>query len=191
MGTDSIRATLQWVMSFKVAFVVSMMTAATLYAGKFPSADEAARQLLIGSTYERETLLLTKAELASSAELAAKEIPSALVTRYVIRNEAGGIVGYAYLDKHLVRTLPQTLIVAVDADGILVRMKVLAFREPAEYIARDGWMEQFCGKTVEDQIRMKKNVDGITGATLTARAVSQCARRTLAIHHVLDQRGKK
>jgi len=167
------------------------VTAASLYAGKLPGADEAVRMLLPGNSYERETLLLTEIEQAAGTELAAKEIPSALVTRYVVRNEADGIVGYAYLDKHLVRTLPQTVMVAVDADGVLVGIKVLAFREPAEYMARDGWMAQFRGKTVQDEIKMKKNIDGITGATLTARAVTQCARRTVSIHQVLDQRGNK
>ncbi len=178
-------------MYFKVAIVLLLVTAGSSLAGKFPAADEAVRQLLPDGTYERETLLLTKTEQALGTELAAKEIPSALVTRYVARNEEGGIAGYAYLDKHLVRTLPETLMVAVDAEGILVGIRILAFREPAEYMARDGWMEQFRGKKAEDQIRMKKNIDGITGATLTARAVAQCGRRTLAIHQILEGRENK
>jgi Na+-translocating ferredoxin:NAD+ oxidoreductase RnfG subunit len=53
-------------------------------------------------------------------------------------------------------------------------------------MAPEGWMEQFREKTVKDEIRMKKNIDGITGATLTARAVTQCARRIMAIHQVLE-----
>jgi Na+-translocating ferredoxin:NAD+ oxidoreductase RnfG subunit len=175
-------------MYFKKLFILLVVTTASLHAGKLPGADEAVRQLLPGDSYERETLLLTEAEQAAGTELAAKEIPSALVTRYVVRNEAGEVAGYAYLDKHMVRTLPQTLMVAVDADGVLIGIKVLAFREPAEYMARDGWTKQFRGKTVQDEIKMKKNIDGITGATLTARAVTQCARRAVSIHHVLEQR---
>lgn len=185
--TDSIRATLRLATSFKIALVLSITTAASLYAGKLPGADEAVRQLLPGGSYERETYLLNEAERAACVEAAGQEQVGALVTRYVVRND-DGIAGYAYLDKHRVRTLPQTLMVALDANGAVVGIKVLAFREPAEYMARDGWMEQFRGKTVEDQIRMKKNIDGITGATLTARAITQCARRIMAIHQVLEQR---
>jgi Na+-translocating ferredoxin:NAD+ oxidoreductase RnfG subunit len=81
--------------------------------------------------------------------------------------------------------------VAVSAEGAVVGIRVLAFREPAEYMAADGWMEQFRGKTAGDDIRMKKNIDGITGATLTSRAVTQCARRVLAVHQTLEQRGEE
>jgi Na+-translocating ferredoxin:NAD+ oxidoreductase RnfG subunit len=175
-------------MSFKAALLLSVLMTVCAQAGKYPTADEAVRQLLSGATsFERETILLTPSQQKAGADAAAQNEIGGLVTRYVARTESG-TAGFAYLDKHLVRTLPQTLMVAVDAEGALVGMKVLAFREPTEYIARDGWMEQFRGKTVEDEIRMKKNIDGITGATLTARAVTQCARRTLAIHQVLEQR---
>jgi Na+-translocating ferredoxin:NAD+ oxidoreductase RnfG subunit len=177
-------------MSFKTVLLLGLVLTASARAGKLPSADEAVRDLLPDCGYERETLLLTQAEQSACVEAANQKDVRALVTRYVATNQTG-IVGYAYLDKHLVRTLPQTLMVAVDADGSLVGIKVLAFREPAEYIARDGWMEQFRGKTAADEIRMKKNIDGITGATLTARAVTQCARRTLAIHQVLEQQDPK
>jgi Na+-translocating ferredoxin:NAD+ oxidoreductase RnfG subunit len=190
MITILTRAILRLATSSKIALVLSITTAASLYAGKLPGADEAVRQLLPDGSYERETLLLTKAEQSVCAESASQKAVGALVTRYVARSEAG-IAGYAYLDKHQVRTLPQILMVAVDADGALVGIRVLAFREPAEYMARDGWMEQFRGKTVQDEIRMKKNIDGITGATLTSRAVTQCARRVMAIHQVLEQRDKE
>jgi Na+-translocating ferredoxin:NAD+ oxidoreductase RnfG subunit len=174
-------------MSFKRIFAVTVMMAVSLSAGKLPGADEAVRQLLDGDSYERETLLLTASEKAVSAETSAQEDISALVTRYVVR-DASGVIGYAYLDKHLVRTLPQTIMVAVDEEGALVGIRVLAFREPSEYMAKEGWLGRFHGKTVDDEIRMKKNIDGMTGATLTSRAVTQCARRTMAIHRILEQR---
>lgn len=187
---DSIKAISRWATSFKIALLLSLATTISLHAGKLPGADEAVRQLLPKASYERETLLLTQTEQLACEKSANQEDVRALVTRYVARNDSG-VTGYAYLDKHQVRTLPQTLMVVVDAEGRLVGIKVLAFREPAEYMSREGWMEQFRGKTVRDQILMKKNIDGITGATLTARAVTQCARRVLAVHQVLEQREKK
>lgn len=184
---DSTRPTWRLATSFKAAILLTAITTASLSAGTLPGADEAVRQLLPGTSHERETYLLTEAEQAACAASSGQQGVIALVSRYIVRDEAG-IAGYAYLDKHRVRTLPQTLMVALDADGALVGMRVLAFHEPAEYMARDGWLEQFRGKTVEDEIRMKKNIDGITGATLTSRAVTQCARRVMSVHQVLEQR---
>ena len=103
------RPTLRWAMSFKVALSLLIATAASLYAGKLPGADEAVRQLLPGASYERETHVLTADEKSASAESSAAKSVSALVSRYIVRNDAGDILGYAYLDKHMVRTLPQTL----------------------------------------------------------------------------------
>ena len=190
MIRDMIRPTSRWAMSSKIILVLTLFMAGSLCAGKLPGADEAVRLLLPGSSTERETHLLVKSDREECAQLTGQKDIGALVTRYVVRN-GDDIAGYAYLDKHMVRTMPQTLMVAVDADGTLVGIKVLAFREPAEYMAREGWMQQFHGKQVKDELRMKKNIDGITGATLTSRAVTQCARRILVIHQVLEQREKK
>ncbi len=173
--------------SFKLPLVLLLIAAAPSHAGKLPGADDAVGQLFPGGSYERETLLLTEAEQQACAVSANQKEIGALVTRFVVQDETG-IIGYAYLDKHMVRTLPQTLMVAVDPGGALIGIRVLAFREPAEYRARTGWLAQFTGKTPGDEIRMKKNIDGITGATLTSRAVTQCARRALAIHQHLAQR---
>lgn len=188
--TISTRPILRSATSFKVALVLSILTATSLPAGTLPGAGEAVRLLLPGLAYERETYLLNEAELTAYMEAAGQEEVGALVTRYVARSE-DGIAGYAYLDKHKVRTLPQTLMVALDAKGAVVGIRVLAFREPAEYMAQQGWMEQFRGKTAGDEIRMKKNIDGITGATLTARAVTQCARRVMAVHQILEQQAEE
>lgn len=158
-----------------------------LRAGRFPGADEAVRAVFPGAVAERESILLSDAESAQVAERAGQDEPRALVTRYVVRRD-NAVVGYAYLDKHLVRTLPEIILVSVDADGALQKIDVLAFQEPLEYLAPKSWLQQFTGRTVDDEIRLKKNVDGITGATLTARAVSQAARRILTVHAVLGAR---
>ncbi len=185
--TNSIRPIWRWDTYFKAALFIMIATTVSLSAGTFPGADETVRQLLPGISYERETFLLNEAEQEACAASAGQKSIGALVTRYVVRDEAS-IAGYAYLDKHRVRTMPQTLMVALDADGVLVGIRVLAFHEPAEYMAREGWMEQFRGKTVDEEIRLKKNIDGITGATLTSRAVTQCARRVLAVHQIVEGR---
>lgn len=184
---DSIRPILRWATSFKGALLLSCLAAATLFAETLPGADEAVRKLLPGTSHIREALLLNEDEQKVCAEVAGQKSVGALVSRYVVRSKEG-LVGYAYLDKHRVRTLPQTLLVALDAEGAIVGVRVLAFHEPAEYMARDGWLKQFVGKTAKDEIRMKKNIDGITGATLTARAVTQSARRVMAVHQVLEKR---
>ena len=56
--------------------------------------------------------------------------------------------------------------------------------EPEEYLPRPSWYAQFIGKRLDDDLRLKRGIKGVTGATLTARATTDAARRLLALHAV-------
>jgi len=75
--------------------------------------------------------------------------------------------------------------VALDAAGAVSRVEVLSFREPQEYLPRDAWYEQFDGRRLDAELRLKRGVRGVTGATLTARATTEAVRRVLALHAVI------
>lgn len=157
-------------------------------AGGFPSADDALAGLFPESaSWSRKTLVLTPEEKKQIAEVTNQRKPLSLVAQYEIRNE-DEIIGFAYLDRHRVRTLPEILLVTLSKAGEVLDVQVLAFREPMEYLAKPAWYAQFVGMMQEDKVRMKRNIDGITGATLTARAGVQAVRRTLAVHQLLLER---
>jgi hypothetical protein len=150
--------------------------------------DEALELAFPRCTVERGTIYLTGEQRARAAELAGAEIDSAIVHPYVARDEAGRIAGTAYFDRHRVRTLDETLMIVVDAGGRLRRVEVLAFAEPPEYVPRGAWYDQFAGRELDDELNLKRGIRGVTGATLTARATTACARRVLAVHRVLAER---
>lgn len=95
------------------------------------------------------------------------------------------LVGYAMLDSHLVRTLPETLLVVVDASGAVSATYVMAFHEPPDYLPGDRWLRLFHGRRLSDDLRVGQAIVGITGSTLSARAVAGSVRRSLAIYQVL------
>jgi Na+-translocating ferredoxin:NAD+ oxidoreductase RnfG subunit len=103
----------------------------------------------------------------------------------------GQPVGYAYLDTHRVRTLPETLMVVLEPDGGVRRVEVVVFREPIEYIPRDSWYGQFEGERLSDELALKRDIRPVTGATLTARATTEAVRRVLAIHAVMGTGGDR
>jgi hypothetical protein len=136
---------------------------------------------------EREARFLTGAERGRAEELAGVGIPGELVTRYVATKD-GALVGTAYFDTHLVRTLPETIVVVVDPSGRAARVEILAFGEPQDYLPRPKWLEQFRNRVLDGDLAVKRGIHGITGATLSARAVTEATRRVLALHRVLDER---
>lgn len=143
-----------------------------------------------GAKVERRTAYLTEAQQKAAKALSGdEELPSALATYYVATKDDRG-VGTAYFDTHTVRTMPETIMVVVDPTGAIARIEVLSFSEPEEYLPKAHWYEQFQGKPLDDELSLKRGVRAVTGATLTAHATTDAARRVLALHRVLQGGGK-
>jgi Na+-translocating ferredoxin:NAD+ oxidoreductase RnfG subunit len=89
-----------------------------------------------------------------------------------------------------VRTLNETLLVAITAEGRIQRVEVVAFREPADYMAKAAWVKQFEGQGLDPRLSLKGSIHPLSGATLTAHAMTDAARRCLALHQVLYREAK-
>ncbi len=136
-----------------------------------------------GCKIERTTVFLTQAQKKRAAELARAKVPRSIV--YPYRCERGGT---AYFDTHRVRTLEETIMVAIE-DGRIVRIEVLAFREPLDYVPGERWYGQFLQVPLQDDLELGRQIHPVAGATLTARATTDAARRVLAIHHAIAESG--
>lgn len=151
------------------------------------SQEEALRMAFPGATsIERRTAYLGEKELAAARGLAGRgvEVRQGVVTYYV-GMRAGKPMGAAYFDVHRVRTLPEVLMVVVSPAAEVERIEVLKFSEPPEYRAPQGWLEQFHGRRLSPDLSLKGAIVNMTGATLTSNAVTDAARRVLALHRVI------
>ena len=151
----------------------------------FSTVEDALSKAFPGCTVERTTVYLTEQQREGAAELAGLEIPSAIVYPYVASCDSQ-YGGTAYFDAHRVRTLPETLMVIVSPNGDVVHVEVLSFDEPEEYIPRTIWYQQFTEEPLDDDLQLGRGIDGVTGATLTARATTEAVRRILALHRILE-----
>jgi len=134
----------------------------------------------------RRTAFLEEADLAAARGLAGDgvEVDQTVVTYYMgLRDDAP--LGAAYFDVHRVRTLPEVLMIVVAPDESIARIEVLKFSEPPEYRAAEGWIEQFSGRGLDDELSLKGAIRNMTGASLTSQAVTRAARRVLALHRVI------
>jgi FMN-binding domain len=181
-------------MSFEVRFAAALAallsSAAPVYGKVFLTQEEALKLAFPGATVERKTAFLTESELQEAAMLSGGPRPSALAVAYAATRD-GRLVGTAYFDTHVVRTQPETLMVVVDPAGAIARVEVLSFLEPEEYLPRAHWYAQLPGRILDDELSLKRGIRPVSGATLTARATTEAARRVLALHRVLEKRVKK
>lgn len=167
------------------AFFILHFLGAPAPAVTYLTQSEALARAFPDAQVERRGYVLTEAQMAAAAKLAGAKLPSALAAAYVATRE-GVTVGTAYFDAHRVHSLPQTLMIVVGPDGTLADVVVLAFAEPPKYQAPEPWIRQFLGRNLDDRLTLKQDIQGISGATLTARSTTKAVRRALALHAVLQ-----
>lgn len=152
----------------------------------FLTADEALALAFPKCEVKRETVYLTDAQKQRVGQLAGSELDGSIARPWTARRD-GRVIGTAYLDTHKVRTLRETLFVVVDPEGRVVRTEVLAFAEPQEYLPRASWYEKFQGRALDEELRVKRAIRPVTGASLTVSATTDAVRRVLALHKVLGE----
>ena len=96
------------------------------------------------------------------------------------------LAGYAFLTSDLPPEQrgfngPIEVLVGIDLRGVLTGIVVARYRESlqsvrGDFLATDGFQEQFAGKSIVDAFQVRRDVDGITGATITVDAMSRGIR---------------
>ena len=142
----------------------------------FPEAD----------SVESTSFFLTEEQVERVQSLGQAPVETKVVTCHIGRKD-GNVLGYAFIETHIVRTLPETFLIVVSPHGTVQRILTLAFYEPQEYLASERWIAQFDQRSLTPQLQVERAIHGITGSTLTARAVTRGIRKVLALFQVLIQ----
>ncbi len=172
--------------TFVLLAVTAALAAPPAHALILLSMDEALALVFPGAVIERGTVYLGSGQLARAEELAGEKPRAAVVHPYQARRD-GLPVGTAYFDSHIVRTLSETVMVAVDTEGRVLRVEVLSFDEPPEYLPREPWYRQFEGRPLDADLELRRAIRPVSGATITARATTDAVRRVLALHRTLAE----
>ena len=155
----------------------------------FYSRSEALELAFPGADHvESETYVLDEQQVGRIQQLARSEIDTKLIRVYT-GYRGGEVLGYAVIDIHRVRTLPEAFMIVLDPKGTVRSLRVLAFHEPLEYLPSERWYEQFGEMSLTEPIKLGGDVHGVIGATLSARATTKGVRRALAYYEVLIQEG--
>lgn len=151
-------------------------------AAAFPDADR----------IDHRSEILDDAEAEWVEQLARSVLESRLVTLYTAWKD-GRVQGYAFIEVHTVRTMPEAFLVVLTPEGRVRSVRMLAFYEPPEYRPPDRWLALFEALDADRLQPAKKiggEIHGIAGSTLTARAVSGGIRRSLAFYQLLVSSGR-
>jgi Na+-translocating ferredoxin:NAD+ oxidoreductase RnfG subunit len=160
------------------------------HAKVFYSKSEALKLAFPDAERVDEKSLLLDDEQAGQIERLAKSRLESRLVRIYTGYRGDELQGYAFIDVHTVRTLPEGFLVVLTPKGEVRTVRVLAFHEPLEYMPSARWYEQFEHKTIESPLRLGGDVHAIAGATLSSRAATDGVRRALALYQVVIAGGK-
>ena len=163
--------------SMRVFFFLFLF-ATILYAKEFRKPEEVLKELFPDAKIEIRNLVISKEKVKDIEKKARVKIRSRLVSFYLIKKGAN-VIAYGYVDIHRVRTHPEVVLYVISPQGKITYIEILAFHEPLEYMPPENWLKLFIGKDITSPPKFRRDIPNITGATLTARAITRHTRKVL------------
>jgi Na+-translocating ferredoxin:NAD+ oxidoreductase RnfG subunit len=151
-------------------------------AAVYASAEEAQRELFPdASAFEAVALNLSAAQLQEIARTAGPQAGHGTLQVWTARQGAT-VLGHVFVDEVIGREDFITYAVGIRADGELLPVRVLEYREShGGEIRNPRWLAQFAGRSTVQQLRFGTDIKNIAGATLSSEHVTAGVRRILAI----------
>jgi len=97
------------------------------------------------------------------------------------------LAGVAFVDKHVVRTATELLLICLRPDGSVRAVEILAWNEPEDYLPSRRWLETAKGLSDPETARPGHGVPRIAGATLSGQAITAAVRRALVLGELILQ----
>jgi Na+-translocating ferredoxin:NAD+ oxidoreductase RnfG subunit len=140
-----------------------------------------------GVVVEKKNILLKSAQAQKIQKAAQTKLPSKIVRIYTAK-KGSDIVGYGVLISKKIRSKNGVVLYHITKDNKLLSMEVISFNEPPEYIPTKNWTKQFENTGTDEMLHVSKNIPTISGATLSANAITDGSRIAFAFYNELLKR---
>ena len=171
--------------------ILLLLISSNLLLSKILIRPDEAMRIHFGKNIEisKKNILLVKEEINLAQKLAQRRIKDRIFRIYIAKRD-NNIVGYGVIHTSKVRTKDETAIYLIDSEQKLKAIEIIAFYEPPEYLPSKNWLKQFEGTTTENRLKIKQDIRAISGATLSARAITDSAKVALSILKVAIKNGR-
>jgi len=150
------------------------------------SREEALKVLMpVAEQVREETVTLTDAQRERLYALLGSRIRDRAVT-FWIGLQGDRPASYATVLDVIGKEQPITFMVAVSPEGAVQAVEVLAYRESqGSEIRSTRFMRQFTGKTLAAPLKLGRDIDSISGASLSSRSTAYAVKKALALVDVV------
>lgn len=182
----------QFLAGFLVAVGCLMIHPSPSHAVVYLTPEEALQNLIPQAEgFKKETLTLTaeqkkRVETLLNKKLRKKTYP------FWVGEKSGRPVGYAVQLNVIGKERPITFMVAISPEGKVQGVEILVYRESQGMEIRSKrFRGQFTGKTLEVPLKLGRDIDSISGASLSSRSTVYAVKKALALVEVLYGKEKR
>jgi Na+-translocating ferredoxin:NAD+ oxidoreductase subunit G len=168
----------------KILFTLLLTLSSQLWAQVLISPIDAMKENYdLNATVMKKNVLLTKAKFQNIQKNAAAKLDTKIYRIYTA-TRADKVLGYGILINRKVRS-KNTVVLYFIKDAILLNIEIIAFNEPLEYIPTKKWNSQFKNIKTDTMLQLNRDIPSVTGATMSARSVTDGSRIAFAIYNEL------
>ncbi|MDP2079144.1 MAG: FMN-binding protein [Sulfuricurvum sp.] len=133
---------------------------------------------------DTRNIILNDAQVTELSKLSMQKINTKLHRIYLAKN-GEKTVGYGVLMNQKVRTKTAIALYLIGLDKKIKSIEIVAFNEPLEYLPSATWLNVFDQKSSANTLKLNQDIPTTTGATLSARAITDGARAALALLEIV------
>lgn len=147
------------------------MISTQLFAVQLPNRILKKVQKELVNTFENTNLQLVRVTIPAEVNTQlSKKIGASSLFQIMNTKE---VIGFAYIDKAPSKTDEFDYLILLDKGLIILKAKILMYREDyGGEIGSKRWLQQFIGKSSTDQLKYKKDIMAISGATISANSMT-------------------
>lgn len=180
---------------FKVGLICFLLLFSTsLYAGVYLTEEEALTSAFPQADEIKKKRVIILDEQAEKIESRLRIKGAKRTFTYYEGIEGARTQGYAVIKTAFSKLSFFTFMVVIDSVRVIKQVEILSYWElRGTEIRQKRFLEQFKGKTIQDQLRLNSDIDAITGATISCQAITNGVREILTYLDVLlpGETGKK
>lgn len=171
----------------KIVFVICLLIfSSLLYAGDFPKSVQKRIDKTLVKLFPKKVVELKEMDLSTKLTSAYTSVRAVKISRL---KSVESNLGYACFASSKGKNDYFDYMVVFDKDLVIKQVKVLIYRSTygGEIMSR-SWLKQFIGKSKGESLEMDKDIDGISGATLSAPSITEGIRElSLLIAEITQQ----
>lgn len=174
---------------FKISFAAAALALTLAGAARPARADQVyftPRDLLADFFRSSQNVTYKKVELDPAEKLRLQHrlgyAPAKTSYTFYVATSAGRIDGYAFIDEEKGEHLPITFAVKLSPEGKVMRQEIVVYREARGDEVRDEkFRAQFVGKSARDAIETDQDIQVVSGATISSRAMAVGVKRAVVL----------